>query len=379
MIDKIVEFKDCSGCGACFNVCPTNAIILNEKGVEVIAEKCVKCGACLKVCTYLNQPNGNLIKGCFASWSKDNKVLENSASSGIVTVFAQSIIKNNGVVFGVKYQDNQLKFSYTDKISELKEFQGSKYVQAYNEKIFISIKEFLIQGRQVLFVGTPCQVAGLKAFLKNDYENLLTIDLICHGVSKQEYLKEYLFKILKGKSWDKVLFRGKDGISLAVYDTSDKLIYKREKGYDSFYTAYARGLISKDYCYSCQYAKLERMGDITLGDFWGLDKSSLKGEYPKNKEISLTFVNTEKGEKLFQDLLKTNQIYCEERNVEEALRLNKQLQSPINKHEERQAFKNNLAKNGFNYALNKTKLCKHTKFAYLKFRLKKILFKGEKL
>lgn len=379
MIDKVVKENHCSNCAACLNLCPTNAIEIKETGVSVIDEKCVKCGACLKVCTYLNPPKASIIENCFAAWSNDNKILETSASSGIATSFATSIIQKKGIVCGTKYVDNRLIFYCTDKIEELKDFQGSKYVQSYNEKVFVSIRHFLQEGRHVLFVGTPCQVAGLKSFLGKEYELLLTIDLVCHGTSNQEHLRQYVDKILKGKEWKNILFRGKDGISLTVYGNNDEVVYKREKGYEPFYMAYAKGLISKEYCYSCQYAKMDRMGDVTVGDFWGLNKNSLKIEPPKNKQVSLVLINSEKGTRFFENLVNEGAIICEECNVSETLKFNRQLEEPIKEHLEREQFKFNIKKKGFNYALRKTKLYKRTNFNYLKLKIKRFLGIGEKL
>lgn len=376
MIDTLVKTEFCTNCSACYNVCKLGAITVKEEGVEVDKDKCVECGLCMSVCTYLNPVKGNSVERCFAAWSRDDRILEGAASSGIVSTIAKMVIEEKGVVFGVRYHNQNLIFSRADSIDEIRKFQGSRYVQAYVKNIFSRIYQDLKQGRFVLFVGTPCQIAGLKAYLKKDYYNLLTIDLICHGVSKQEYLRQYVQNITKRTNWTDILFRGKDGIALTVYE-KDKIVYKRKKEHDPFYMAYAKGLIEKECCYSCPYANLERMGDITLGDFWGMDRKTLQEEPPIKKEVSLVLINTQKGKEVFLKIKENNMVFCEERGIEEAVGLNRQLQHPIKRHDERMLFIAKEKKKGFWGALKKTRLYKRTNFNYQKYRIKRIFKKGD--
>ncbi len=350
--------EQCTGCCACMNICPKDAITMHpdEFGCvfpEINLNKCVNCGVCEKICPVLSKCELNNVKDCYAVWHRERETVKNSASAGLVTALADTVIKNDGVVFGTHYQKNNLIFDYADNLQKVRSFQGSKYVQADVGYSYRKIKEFLVQKRQVLFVGTPCQIAGLKNYLQNEYSNLFTVDLICHGVASQNYLNEYLHKKIGNKSYNKVLFRGPEGEKTAVYYDKE-LIYLKNKSADLFFSAYAKSLINRENCYACQYADTIRTGDITAGDFWGINRQNLNNDASGVPYISLALINTLKGEQLFE--LAKDSLIVEKRDIHEALVHNKQLCTPCIRHPERNIFLKKYLQKGFVAAVKSTTL-----------------------
>lgn len=195
---QIENLKNCTGCSACFASCPKNAISLvpNEEGFlypQIDSSKCIQCGLCEKVCPTLNiQQGANKNPKAFAVINDDEKIRMESSSGGVFTAVAKKVIEENGIVFGVKLDEHQKAvFSFTENVEGLSEFRGSKYVQAQVGNAFKECKNFLIENKKVLFTGTPCQIEGLKLFLGKEYENLLTMDIICHGVPSPLVWKKY--------------------------------------------------------------------------------------------------------------------------------------------------------------------------------------------
>lgn len=360
---ELCNSEKCTGCCACRNICPQCAIEMEEDyryGIypRIITDKCVECGLCKRVCPVFHPIQKNKVQKSYAAWAKDPDIVHCSASSGIVTVMYKKILSEGGVIFGTRYKEGKLVFDYIESIEDATVFRGSKYIHAYVENSYQKVKKFLRENRKVLFVGTPCQIAGLKNFLQEEYKNLYTIDLICHGVTPQMYLNEYLSKVIGNISYDKVLFRGREGEKLAVYK-KEKLIYVKNKSTDLYYSAYVRGLLHRENCYSCQYTSQERIGDITVGDFWGIDKTKLQENALNIPYVSLLFLNNRKGEKLF-DMIQEEIIY-EARQIEECLGGNQQLSSPCSRHLDRDKFLNIYKKAGFYRAMKKTTVYKLVK------------------
>ena len=367
----------CLGCYACANICPCGAVWFKENSVgamipDIQENKCINCHACENVCPVLNHPKGHSSEKCYAAWSRDNDILRRSASGGIVSAVYNWITEQGGVAVGTEYINGQLIFACSENPDAAKRFSGSKYISAYVGNMYKKVKKLLRDGRKVVFVGTPCQIAGLKSYLSDAYDNLFLIDIICHGVPPQKYLKEYVQGIC-GKDFDKVLFRGEKGNKIAVYNNG-KIIYCKEKWYDPYSMAYAKGLINRENCYNCQFASLERQGDITVGDFWGLQKERLSINAADVPFISLVLINSEKGQKLFESI--GNNIFYEERSVDEAVCGNGQLSAPCKKDQERELFLDKYKHLGFVKALKSTRIYKDTKRAdtinYVKSPLRKI-------
>lgn len=351
----LCEKKDCTGCFACKSVCPKGAISTGQdelhKTIPVIdTEKCIECGLCRKVCPALNQSEYREPLHCYASWTKNSADQIDCASGGIATTLSRSFMRNGGKVYGTAYEKNlDLKIKMAASEEDLEVFKSSKYVQSDTADSYISVKEQLQQGKEVLYIGTPCQINGLLHFLQKPYENLYTVDLICHGVPPIEYLKEYINNIISKKKIDKVDFRGKYDYYFTAYSGKD-IVYQKRNYEDLYYDAFSKGVIFRDNCYSCAYARKERVSDITIGDFWGIDKKSLKNRC--DARVSLVFTNTLKGEKL---LAQTDNLYIEERTMEDALKCNEQLKSPSKPHSDRRIFIENISKGSYQ-ALQKTEI-----------------------
>ena len=234
---EICEYNKCTGCAACVNICPKHCITMQKdqwgESHPVVDESlCIECGLCKKVC-----PNNSCVQfdypsHCYASWITDTEKRKICASGGMATIMSEYIIKfKKGVVFGTKYDhDMEPITTYAETVEELEYFKGSKYVQStIGPDTFRKVKEFLKKGRYVLYVGTPCQIAGLKGYLQKDYDKLITVDLICHGVCPSDYLKSELEHLCQKHRINKkdivdVRFRGNDdnNYRLSIWDRLKK-------------------------------------------------------------------------------------------------------------------------------------------------------------
>lgn len=354
---KICKNNNCTACSACYNICPKKCIkmIENEEGILVpsIDEvKCINCNLCIKTC-----PENNIIDfynplKVYAAWSLDEKTRKNSSSGGIAYEIYKYVIENGGVAFGTKFNEKmELKHTMATTLEQVKEFCGSKYVQSYIGKCYLDVKKCLKLNKKVVFVGTPCQISGLKSFLKEtDTKNLLMIDLVCHGVPPQKYLKQYIDYLHIDEKVDDISFRGRNNWNFTAY-CENEIVYKKHNKEDLYYRAFLEGLFYRENCYNCRYARKERVGDITLGDFWGLGKK-VKFHYPIEDGVSLILANTDKGQKIIKKLNK--KIFMEERTIEEAVEGNAQLKQPSKKHKNTEKFKQIYIEHGFNIALEKT-------------------------
>lgn len=313
MITLYNDKKECCGCGACMNVCPKNAITMKSDGCGysypvIDVESCVECGACLKACGYQRGNCGNEPSDVYVASSKKEDVIMSSASGGIFSTIARKIVEEGGVVYGAAMIKENGVFAVrhigVDNKSDLIQLAGSKYVQSETRYVFREIKSHLQKGREVLYSGTPCQCAGLRAYLKKDYPNLYVIDIICHGVPNIDMFNAYIkenfsqYKDIRGFRFrDKT--KGWDMTARLDYSGGSVLIPGRTS---SYFTLFLDGHIYRENCYSCIYACPQRVGDITIGDYWGIQKQHpelLKdGRYSPRKGISCILVNTLNGEKL---------------------------------------------------------------------------------
>lgn len=310
------------------------------------------CNLCRLICPENNELKRNEAKEAYASWSLDEQERKSSSSGGIASIFyAHFITEKNGIVFGCNYDENlQLKFSSATTLDELKKYKTSKYSQAYIGKTFKQVEKELKNDKYVLFIGTPCQIAGLKSYLKKDYEKLLTIDLICHGVPSQKYLDDYIESLNLPEKPDNLTFRGEHNFFFTLYKNK-KIIYSEKSNNDKFFDAFLQGLFYRKNCYSCNYANSKRISDITIGDFWGLGKE-MPFNHSTENGVSLVLINNEKGNKFFNEI--KDKIFFENRPLKEAINGNDQLRHPTPKHKKHDLFLDIYLKNGINEALNKT-------------------------
>lgn len=381
----ICQKDKCTGCYACYNICHKKAISFNEDDFGFIyphvdKEKCIDCGLCKKICPQINdklkmiQPNK-----VYAAYSNDNQIREKSTSGGLATIISKEILSQGGVVYGAANLFEKKEFEYIriDDEKKLYTIQGSKYVHCYVKDAYINAKGDLLQRKKVLFIGTPCQIAGLKAFLMKEYDNLYTIDIICHGVPSQKLLFEDLkYNNIAKKNFDIVRFRNRMGYNLSIYKNKNdfennnptKSIYAN---LDYFFKNFLRGNIFRENCYSCKYANDNRISDITLGDFWGLNKDS-KAYDDERLGISVVICNNIKGEILFS-LIK-NEITFDERTYDEAKKFNEQLKHPMKKSKQYYIFRENYLKKGFLKTMKKMNLIKD----YLKYNKLYLFIKNMK-
>lgn len=304
MVQKI--FDRCCGCGACADSCSVGAITMaqDEKGFykPKVGESCTKCGACLKSCPVEHKPGGTAPLGFFACTAEPETVAS-SSSGGVFPLLAEEFLAKGGHVFGCGWGADGLPrhMDITEK-AELWRLRGSKYVQSDVNGSFAKVKGLLRQGERVLFSGTPCQVAGLKSYLKKDYDGLLTVDFICHGVPSPGVFRTYLAQLEKkqGAAVEAVNFRDKsqgwNQLGLAV-TFADGTVRALPAGQDSYYRAFLSNLSLNRVCGECPFNSLPRTADITLGDFWGIERHH--GGFPENRGVSCVTVNSAKGQALF--------------------------------------------------------------------------------
>lgn len=309
---NICEINDCTGCVACTQVCPVNCIemIYNDEGFLYpnVSDKCILCGACRDVCPVNNPVKSNSIKDVYTGYSKDEKILLSSTSGGIFTELSHYVINRGGYIFGVEFTENFLsvKHTFTNNLDYIANYRGSKYIQSETNNAFEKAKRLLDKGVMVLFSGTPCQIAGLRNFLAKEYENLLTMDFICHGVASKSVWNDFLLITSKGNKINKVNFRSKingynNGKGWSIEITLDNGInYLNTYNNSPLGFAFAHSYINRTSCFTCPYAKLQRVSDITLSDYIGSDNR----EYENKNGCSAIFINTQKGLNILGDIEK---------------------------------------------------------------------------
>ena len=310
----LCEKELCTGCMACYNICPNNAIIkrIDDEGFivpNINESKCVGCNKCVKVCPILNKKlktpeKQTAIKG----WAKDEQILRNSSSGGVFSIIANDIIKKKGVVYGAAFDTYfNVKHCQAENNDELVRLRGSKYVQSDIDITYKTVLKNLEKGINVLFTGTPCQVAGLNSFLQNKiFENLLTIDLVCHGVPSPKIFKSYI-EYLQKRNGGKITsynFRDKKWCWMRYNSTvtfSNDSVYYGKWETDAYMRGFLRELFLRKSCHSCQFANMNRQSDITLADFWSYHCK--KGEIKNNERgCSLILLNSDKGRRVFENI-----------------------------------------------------------------------------
>ena len=349
MIFEICDDSKCTGCAACRDACPKQCITMKPDDLDslhpVIDEsKCIKCQLCYKTCpNNLDLPFYSPQK-VWAAWSLDDEVRRTSASGGIAFEFYRYWIKSGGVATGVVYDIKEgCHFILIENELDIKATQNSKYTFSETKGIYNVVKQKLQAGFPVLFIGVPCQIAGLYGFLKKEYNNLTTVDIICHGMPPATYLEQHVKHIEKRKKEDasELCFRDPKyytyTYTFTLRNCEGKEFYNRKVlTRDNFQLGYHRALIYRENCYSCRYARKERIADLTIGDFSGLGRYA-PFEFDKHN-VSCILQNTNKGAVLLRDL--SSIISLHERPVREAFDVEKQLKSPSVKHEERMLFEN---------------------------------------
>ena len=300
--------KACTGCAACAQACPENAIQMRADAEGFLCPVinkalCVGCGRCKAVCAQLTPVSGRAPLSVFAAYSIDIKTLENSSSGGLFTVAARHIFERGGVVCAVALQKEswRAKFVFAANEEELKAMRGSKYVQADVGEAYTEVKACLSKGKQVLFAGCGCHVAALKAFLGKEAEGLFTIDIICHGVPSPLMFQKYVQALEEhsGKLSDYVFRDKRHGWGMRLsYQAGGK-----EKSAVSMLDPYNFNFLKcrtyRESCYECRFAAVTRQGDWTIGDYWGVLREH-PGFY-NELGVSALLVNTQKGQKMLEE------------------------------------------------------------------------------
>lgn len=339
----IREKQDCCGCHACASICPKQCIVMQEDEQGFLYPKveqstCIDCRLCEKVCPVINQSEPRKALKVYAAKNTNEEIRLKSSSGGIFTPLAESIIDDRGVVFGAKFDENwNVVHSWTDTKDGIADFRGSKYVQSTIGNTYTEAREFLKQGRKVLFSGTPCQIAGLKKFLRKEYDNLLTVDVVCHGVPSPLVWRKYLEEVREnirakreaGKNtvssslndlpvitaisfrdkthgWKKFGFRlryaaseaAENSVSVPANDSDSTLLQPFPD--NVFMNGFLKNLYLRPSCYACASRSGKSGSDISIADFWGVQ--NYYPEFDDDKGIGLVLVNTEKGRNAYEQV-----------------------------------------------------------------------------
>lgn len=359
----LVNKEKCTGCSACVSVCPKSClkIVRNVDGFcfpQFVTDKCVNCGVCQKICPVINpKESPEQITMAYAAFTKDSNVRMQSSSGGIFSEISVEMLNQGGVVYGAAH-DNQFRVIHKciKNNADLPVLRGAKYAQSDLGNCFLDVQERLKNGQQVLFSGTPCQVAGLKSFLQQDYDELLCVDFVCHGIPSPmvwEKYVQYRAHLDNNNVFPKhINLRSKESgwsrYSYSVaFDYADGKRYISSNGNDAFMRLFVGDYILRESCSNCQFKGYDRVSDITLGDFWGI--WDVAPAMDDNKGTSLVLVHSSKGEDVLKSI--SDKIKYKQVTLEEASRMNPSLLKSSVHQPGREKMLNVIAENGFQAVL----------------------------
>lgn len=346
-MNMVCSINMCAGCMLCADVCPQQAITIRKSVVAYSAiidtNKCCNCGLCHKICQANFQPQFREPIFWTQGWAKDENIRYRSSSGGFAAALEISFILNGGIVYSCTYKDGEFCFARASTVEEVSKFAGSKYVKSNPSGVYKEIRYQIRMGSKVLFVGLPCQVAAVLNYC-GESENLYTVDLICHGTPSPDLLFMYLKdNRISKEDVRSISFRSKTGFQLNPNEIS--ITYPRIL---DFYTdAFLKGTTYTENCYFCNYARIERVSDITLGDSWGSELSKTE----QMKGISLALVQSQKGMMLIQSA----ELCLKNVSIETAVSNNHQLKHPSIMNADRKVFFSGIKKgNSFSLAYRRT-------------------------
>lgn len=364
---KSLNKNMCTGCGACVSSCPKKCIKLfeDEEGFKypvINKSKCINCKKCINTCPVINNidiPEKLKKEKAFFYKSKDEESLIEASSGSAFEDICISYLNNKDriAIFGAVFINNKVCHKYVTNIKNIKDFKKSKYVQSDIKETYLETKKFLNDDFYVVFSGTPCQIAGLKKFLNKEYDKLLCIDLICHGVPSQKLLdlymeseqKKYDIKIESLNFREKVKLENKkyDSKNIKLLFNDGSSIVKNSKE-SSFLKGYNGRLFFRPSCYKCKFANSKRFSDITLGDAWGIEKINIKEDM--HKGLSTIIAHTSKGQDVIKNL---DGIFVEEIDIKFVIDNNSSFARPSLFNTNRRKFFKNLSSKNFEEKVNK--------------------------
>lgn len=357
VIDQMNK-KHCCGCESCRNACPVRAISMqeDEEGFlypAVDRERCIECGVCVRKCPVFAEPRPNdNVKECFATISADEDARARSSSGGLFSQLAEKTIEAGGIVFGAAYDGvDSVRHRSVESREELDALRRSKYVQSSTGETFSEAKRALDAGRKVLYSGCPCQIAGLYSFLGKDYDNLLTVDLICHGVPSPGLFRRYLKEEYPEGGVAEVNFRDKDAFGWSTHMNiymEDGSVRRSRCTDDPFCLMFLRCLAQRPFCSICKFTKLPRVADLSIGDWWGIEKYS--PGLNDGKGTSLLLVNNSKGRAAFESI-RGGMSQCESLPISSARPRNYNIDRPFRAHPHRARFFSLLKSYSFSKAV----------------------------
>lgn len=352
-MDQICNRNECTGCGACVEVCPKRCIEMKFDRLgflhpEINVTACIDCNACVNVCPSNCQIERDKSDLIFKAYSLDKPILKESTSGGIFSELSVEVLNRGGVVFGAVFDEEfNVKHIDINTIDELYKLRGSKYIQSNTGGTFIKVKQFLKENKPVLYTGTPCLIAGLKSYLKKEYPNLILCDFLCHGVGSTKVFHDYLEYLSRQyKSAPQlVAFRNK----VSGYRKSKFVVQFQNKkcftcySYQSAYTyGFSSKLLVRESCIACKYTTIERVSDITIADYAGSDLSLEE----KKDGASTVFCNTAKGRTFL--LACKDRLYLQKKTTDEVVAFTNNLNNPYYKNPERESFFRDLS-NGMSF------------------------------
>ena len=375
---EIKNKKDCCGCGACVQICPKQCISMaadNEGFLypEVDTDRCIHCNLCTTICPTLNAYPPQAPLATYAAVNKDKATQEKSSSGGLFSLLAQTVINDGGVVFGAAFNaDWQVEHSSTESIEGVTAFRSSKYVQSSTRQCYTEARALLDTGRKVLFSGTPCQIAGLKHFLRAEYDNLLTIEVVCHGTPSPMVWSDFLVskrkeieRINNGKepAITHISFRDKStgwenyhfsiDYKSGLHDAQTYTLSEPHQR-NTFMRGFLHNYTLRPSCYHCVARKRQSRADITLADYWGVQQYHT--DIYNDKGVSLAIINTVQGKHFFDRI--QNNIHYTPSSYGNALAHNMCIEKSVEEPPLRQAFWEDYQRKGI-AAIND--YCKHKK------------------